>query len=157
MSSFSALCKGGSHGPKSLLWCQDFICSDSSCVNFISKGFRPLIVSTERMKKTGKRKQQCCEVVWCIHVLQTICTHAGRQHGRRDFTADVSCGQQRKLKKELGVSINRMGAGGCLSLQESRMCCCRFTHSTGDVCLGDMWQISQNQQSWKLKTASKKC
>lgn len=86
-------------------------------MNFISKGFRPLIVSTERMKKKpGKRKQQCCEVVWCIHVLQTICTHAGRQRGRRDFTADVSCGQQRKLKKELGVSINPVGAGGMSEL-----------------------------------------
>lgn len=78
-------------------------------MNFISKGFQSLIVSTERRKKRGKRKQQCCEVVCCIHVLQTICTHTGRQNGRRDFTRDVSCGQQRKLKKELGVSINRMG------------------------------------------------
>lgn len=77
-------------------------------MNFISKGFQSLIVSTERKKKKkkGKRKQQCCEVVCCVHVLQTICTDAGRQHGKQDFSCDVSCGQQRKLKKELGVSIN---------------------------------------------------
>lgn len=80
-------------------------------MNFISKDFWSLTVSTERIKKKkkGKRKQQCCEVVCCIHVLQIICTHIGRQYGRQDFTSDVSCGQQRKLKRELGVSIDQMG------------------------------------------------